>query len=177
MCELFNFSEQLSIDPSRANMDYVAYLVGDDEKAFGEIFELIYSAPHPINQRAAGVIETIHRTHPDLILPYLDRILETFTNFNIDGVKRNFAKIFTRTEFSEDQKGIAINLCFDRLQQRNESIAVRVFSMQVLYNISQSVPEIKHELALIIEEEMQIGSAAWKSRGAHLLRKIYKELK
>ena len=177
MSELFNFSEQLKVDPSRANIDYVSYLAGNDKEAFDSLFELIYTAPHPINQRAAGVIETILRTYPELILPYLDRMIDTLKDFKVDGVKRNFTKIFTYTTFSEDQKGKVVNLCFDLLQDKKESIAVRVFSMQVLYNISQEVPELKKELALVIESEMLIGSAAWRARGAMLLRKIYLEMK
>ena len=59
------------------------------------------------------------------------------------------------------------------LQNRKESIAVRVFCMSALANISDTVPEIKHELAIIIESEMQFGSGAWKSRGRHILKKFY----
>lgn len=177
MSDLFDFSEQLKADPSRANIDYVSYLAGNDEEAFNDIFELIYSAPHPINQRAAGVLETILRNHPEMVLPYLDRMIDTLKDFNVDGVKRNFTKIFTCTHFSEAQKGKVVNLCFDLLQDKKESIAVRVFSMQVLYNISQTEPDLKKELALIIESEMLIGSAAWRARGHQLLRKIYSERK
>ncbi|MEA3444280.1 MAG: hypothetical protein U9R19_06075 [Bacteroidota bacterium] len=175
MPDNINYSEQLKTDPSRANIDFVSYIAGNDKTAFRLLFELIYTAPHPINQRAAGVIETISRTCPELISPYIDRMTDTFRNFDVDGVKRNFSKIFTRTSFSDDQKAKMINLCFDLVQDKKESIAVRVFSMQVLYNISVSIPEIKHELAIIIESEMQLGSAAWKSRGTQLLKKIYSD--
>lgn len=171
----FDFSEQLKVDPSRANINNVSYLAGNDGAAFQSIFDLIYTAPHPIHQRATGVVETITRKYPELVFSYLDKVIDTFSHFNVDGVKRNFVKIFTRTHFSDDQKGKVVNLCFDILQDKKESLAVRVFSMHVLYNISQSEPELKQEPALIIESEMLIGSAAWKARGSHLLRKLYKE--
>ncbi len=172
----FDFIGQLKTDPSRANIDYISFIAGNDKSVFSKLFDLIYTAPHPVNQRAAGVIETISREYPELIEPFVDRMIDSFNSFDVDGVKRNFVKIFTRTSFSQDQTGRIVNLCFEKLQDKKESIAVRVLSMQVLYNVSQSVPEIKKELALIIESEMGIGRSAWIARGTHLLKKIYSEI-
>ncbi len=173
----FDFEEQLKFDPSRANIDFVSSIAGDNKNAFDTIFNLIYTSRHPINQRAAGVLETVSENHPDLILPYLDRMIKTFADFRVDGVKRNFAKIFTRTNFNDNQKGHIINLCFDMLQNRKESIAVRAYCMTVLSNISNTIPEIRNELAIIIESEMQFGSGAWKARGRLILKKIYSHKK
>ena len=178
MSETIDFTELLKLDPSRRNIDYVSYLVGNDKEAFKTVFELAFHAPHPVNQRAAGVVETITRDSPGLLTPiFLDRMIASLADFKIDGVKRCFLKIFIRTNFTEDQHGLLLNLCFNFIQNKKESIATRVFSMQILYNISQFFPEIKKELILIIESEMQIGSPAWRSRGTHLLRKLYKEIR
>ena len=130
-----------------------------------------------VNQRAAGVVETVVRDHPYLIGPYLEKMVSTCRDFKEDGVKRNFLKIFIDIDFNDDLLGRVMNLCFDFINdKKNESIAVRVYSMQILYNISQKIPEIKQELILIIENEMLIGSAAWRARGSQLLRKLYKEV-
>ena len=176
MSNRINFYKQLKADPSRANIDFVTYIIGNDKNAFTEVFELVYTAPHPINQRAAGVIETSSRKYPELLSPILDYMIETFNDFEIDGVRRNFMKMFIRTKFNDDQSAKIISICFNCMADSKESIAVRVYSMNTIYNISNSIPEIKNELILTIENGMHLGNPAWIARGRNLLKKLYKEV-
>ena len=172
----FDFQEQLKYDPSRNNADFVTHIIGADLGSFMEVFNLIYSSPHPINQRAANVVETCTREHKEFLLLLTDYMIDTFNDFNIDGVRRAFMKIFSRTDFNDDQSGRLIKICFDCMNDNKESIAVRVFGMQTLYNISRVFPDIKHELILTIENGMHLGIPAWSSRGSNLLKKLYREI-
>lgn len=176
MEDIFDFKAQLQSDASRANIDYVSYIIGNDQNAFNLAFEIIFTAPHPINQRAAGVIETVTRSSPAFIIPHVDRMINSFTEFKVDGVKRNFMKIFTRTDFNEEQMGLLTDICFDCIMNNKESIAVRVFAMETLYNISNTYPDIKKELILVIEEVMQLGIPAFIARGRGILKKLFKEI-
>ena len=48
--------------------------------------------------------------------------------------------------------------------------------MQILFNISEREPELKHELIQLIEHEIEYHSSAGiKSRGSKLLRKLYRQ--
>jgi hypothetical protein len=55
-----------------------------------------------------------------------------------------------------------------------DPIAIKVFSMTVLFNISKNVPEFRDELAIIIEDQMPYGSAGFKSRGKKTLKGLSK---
>lgn len=173
----FDFEKKLSDDARRANIDYVSYIVGSDKNALNEIINLIYTAKHPINQRAAGVLETVSRIHPELIEATMNKFIDTFQDFGIAGIRRNLMKMFTRFNYNDSQKARLINIGFSCLTEKKESIAVKAYAMEVLFNISQSIPEIKQELILIIEDGMYWETAAWKARGRKMLGKLLKQTK
>ena len=76
-------------------------------------------------------------------------------------------------EVPKHAQGLVANLCFTFLQNIKEPIAIRVFAMTVLVNLSKTLPELKNELISIIEDQMPYGSPGFISRG----RKSLKELK
>jgi hypothetical protein len=61
---------------------------------------------------------------------------------------------------------------FKLLINPNEAIAVRAFSMTVLFNISKKEPDLKNELKLILAELVNSDSAAIKNRAKHILKEI-----
>ena len=72
----------------------------------------------------------------------------------------------------ENLIGEVVDICFGLMESNNTPIAVKVFSMTVLANISIKEPDLKNELALIIEDQMPYGSVGFRNRGAKILNKI-----
>ena len=64
-----------------------------------------------------------------------------------------------------------MTVAFQFLQDRKEAVAVRVFAMTVIENLSHDKPEIRRELCLFIEDELPYAGAAFRSRGMKILRK------
>jgi hypothetical protein len=56
-------------------------------------------------------------------------------------------------------------------------VAVKMFSMEILYRISQEEPGIKKELTDSIEMRMPEELPGFRSHGKKLLKKLYRELK
>jgi hypothetical protein len=69
-----------------------------------------------------------------------------------------------------------MNMCFDWLVSAKESVAVKVYAMEILYRISQVEPELKKELADSIEWRISEGTPGFKHRGLKTLKKLYKEM-
>ncbi len=67
---------------------------------------------------------------------------------------------------------MAATVCFDILASCTEPVANKVFSMTVLTNIAKHEPDIKHELKLLIEEQMTYSTAAFKSRAKTVMNNI-----
>jgi len=89
-------------------------------------------------------------------------------------VKRNTVRIMEDLEIPEELLGLAATVCFDLLANSNEGIAVRAFSMTVLYNICKREPALKNELRALIETalEQPKPSKAILSRGTKILKMI-----
>lgn len=124
-------------------------------------------------QRAAAVVNEVCEKRPDFLMPYYERIILNLRNDIHDAVKRNTVRLLQFHHIPEDLLGEAADICFEQLQSTKEPIAIKVFSMTVLFNIVKRVPELKSELEYMIEEQMPYGSAGFVSRG----RKILKALK
>jgi hypothetical protein len=55
-----------------------------------------------------------------------------------------------------------------------EPIAVRVFSMSVLANITRHEPDLKKELRIIIEDQLPFASAGFRARAKKVLKELEK---
>ncbi len=62
--------------------------------------------------------------------------------------------------------------CFTFLSDPKEPIAVKVFSMSVLANITKKQPELRDELRIVIEDQLPYSTPAFKSRGGKILKEL-----
>jgi hypothetical protein len=53
-----------------------------------------------------------------------------------------------------------------------EAIAIRCSSMSILEKICNRIPELQPELRLILEEQLEHGSAGFKSRAKRVLSRL-----
>jgi hypothetical protein len=65
-----------------------------------------------------------------------------------------------------------MNKCFDLVQSPESPIAVKAFSLTVLSNLSADYPEIAGELKLIIEDQWDQATPAFRSRARRALKKM-----
>lgn len=126
----------------------------------------------PSAWKALWVMDKMHDSRPDLIQPYLKPMLETVEHLKQSGQKRGILKLLSQNAFPAEPTGSFINYCFDLVQSKSEPVAGRVYAMQVLCNISQSIPDIKNELRIVIEDAMIEGSPGIISRGRKILQTL-----
>jgi hypothetical protein len=90
---------------------------------------------------------------------------------------RNFLKTLAEVpvKLTKKDKSILLNLCFDYLVSNDYPVAVHVFSMQILFNLSGEIPEIGEELSRILEEKMPDASAGYRSRARRILMLMKKK--
>ena len=70
--------------------------------------------------------------------------------------------------------GKVADVCFDYLASPKEAIAIRVFAMEVLFNICKKEPELADELKLLIEDHYPHSSAGFQSKARKVLKSISK---
>ncbi|MCK5168901.1 MAG: hypothetical protein KAQ75_03400, partial [Bacteroidales bacterium] len=149
-----NFREQLLAELSKRNTDYIASVIDRDKKLFNEMFELILTNEEYVSGRAAWVIETVWLKYPEMITPYINDMIDFLPKSKYDNQKRHFTKILSTRdlkELDEEHLGILIDQCFTWLEDPVYPIAVKMFSMQIIYNFVKIEPTLAPELIAIIE--------------------------
>lgn len=150
---------------------FVANKVNGDENLFAELMKLFFSKDTRTCQRAAWVVSHCVEQNPWQVMPYLDKMIKNLYNDVGDTTKRNTVRVMQFVDIPEKLWAKTLDICFRYLTD-NEAVAIKVFAMTVLYNLSLKIPDIAHELRITIEDQLPIGSPGFKSRGKKILKKL-----
>ncbi|NNE25589.1 MAG: hypothetical protein HKN09_01985 [Saprospiraceae bacterium] len=164
----------LSGGQSKAKTLKIVEFIGDDPIKFEALMYYFFHDEWRWNQWAAWPLGNIGKAHPALIKPYFKQFVECLKNPSHDAVARNILRILEDFNIPEDYTGPLFDLAFNYLLDTKKPIALRVFSMSVLFNIAKPYPELLAELKVAIEAFLPHGSAGFKSRGKKIIGKINK---
>ncbi|HZK96663.1 MAG TPA: hypothetical protein VFC67_20860 [Prolixibacteraceae bacterium] len=143
-----------------------------DERLFNQLFQLIFSEDKRLAWRSCWIVDAASEEVPELIADKIPAIITGLTSTKNSALKRHFTRILCRYKISEEYLGVVVNKCFELLVP-SELAAVRVFAMQLLYNISHDLPDLKVELICMLEGLMEEGaSAGFLNRSGKLLRQL-----
>jgi hypothetical protein len=156
---------------SKAQCTRIVNYIGSDKKRFDELMDLFFNGHYRVNQRAAWPLSYIAESQPQLVEPYLEKLVYNLRKRDAHvAVKRNTVRLLQEIEVTdEDLMGELADICFGFLASQDETIAVKAFSMTVLYNITVKEPDLKNELKLLIEELLPYASSGLKNRGKKIL--------
>ena len=169
-----NIREALLEEHSKAQSLRIAEYIGTDEQRFAELMTLFLNDEYRGCQRAAWVVGIIGEKQPKMLEPYLETMLLNLDNPVHDAVKRNTVRILRDIEIPENLLGIATTICFNFLCTPSVPVAIKSFSMRILYKICLKEPDLANELQIIIEDMMPHESAAFVSAGKDILKKLKK---
>ena len=143
-----------------------------DKQLSDRIFQFIFSDNRRLAWRSCWIIDTASEDFPELLTGKLPRIIAALLTTNDTSLKRHFTRILCRCEIPEEFLGLTVTRCFE-LMSPVEPAAVRVNSMQLLFNTAQKLPDLKGELILVIESLLEEGgTAGFINRSEKLLRKL-----
>jgi hypothetical protein len=173
-----NIREQL-VDSSRRIADIVVANIGHDEDLFSETVLLMFEDKYPISMRAARIVQLISHKYPEMIKPHIPELIGKFSGLKVEGARRSILKILSETPvyISEDLLGELADKCFGYISDMNEAIAVRAFSIDLLMKIAKKYPEIKPEIAAVLESIIPEASVGLKNKCQKMIVKLYKTRK
>ena len=87
-------------------------------------------------------------------------------------MKRNTVRVLQDVKIPENMHGILTDICFQYLQNPSEAIAIKVFSMTIIHNLTKQYPELKEELKFILEEQIPFQSVGFRSRAGKILKDL-----
>lgn len=175
------------VNHTREKRKKYATLIINNPKLLPQVIDILFKVDDKRSCRAAWLLEFVARENLDAILPYLDRITEQMPTVHLDSAVRPIAKIceylieayyhrnqnHTKDYLKISHKECIIELSFDYMIT-DQRVAVKAYSMNSLYLLGREYDWIHPELAMILERDFNSGSAAFKARARHLLKKLKK---
>lgn len=170
-----HLATELLKEHTKENMHAIADWIGADKKRFEKLIHIFLYDEKRTSQVAGWAMMYCAEKHKELVLPYIKHLLEKTQDKKAhNSAKRHVIRILQNIDIPEKHTGLAAQVCFDFLADKKEKVAVRVFSMTVLFQLCKKEPDLKNELRMLIEENIQEEKAAFKSRGKKILKAIEK---
>jgi hypothetical protein len=166
-------SQLLSEEHSKKQCDRIVKYIGKDEERFAELMQLFFKGEYRITQRAAWPLSYCVRQYPELIGHYFTPLLDNLSKKKIHvAVTRNTMRLLQDITIPKRHHGRVMGICFDFIQSPETPIAVKAFSLTVLEHLSREYPDILAELKLIIEEQWDQATPAFRSRAKKILKNM-----
>lgn len=147
----------------------IVEFIGADKNRFAELMKIFFAGEYRLTQRAAWPLNYCAERHPELIQPYLPKLLNCLSRDDVhDAVKRNIVRLLQFVEIPKKFHAKTYSLCVELVDNPNEAVAVRVFAMTVAARIAKSEPALMNELQLIVRQHLPHATAAFQKRVAQL---------
>lgn len=157
------------------NLTIVSRHIADHPECLDVLMSVALDDSKAENWRAVWMVEKVYDQHPDLIRPYLPVMTDFLFRTSNNSKKRHLLKLISLNPIREDQMGKLLNYGIETFVDASMPVAVRVHALQILFNISLEEPDFIGELIELTEHELAYhDSAGIRSRGQHLLRKLYR---
>jgi 8-oxo-dGTP diphosphatase len=160
---------------SMQEAEWVATSAIENPEVFQKLFEYSNSSDRKLAFRASWTLSKVCDRFPELIIPYLSRIVEILNTIDNESALRSFLRIISISNFDKinnEQHGVLADFCFNSLKSVISAIAVKVYSMEILYRLALLYPELANELSASVRILMEDRSAAITSRGRMILKKL-----
>jgi hypothetical protein len=147
---------EILAEHSRTQSLRIAKWIGTNADRFNQLLQLFLRDEYRVVQRSAWVVRLVAEKHPALLAPHLPAIAGSIEAEDAPvAVKRNVLGVLQNISIPETLHGPVMNSCFRFLEDPLETVAVKSFSMTVLANLAKDYPEIKNEIRLLVEDQLE----------------------
>lgn len=167
----------LEKEHSKKQMLKIVRFVGNDQKKFDELISFCFGKNEKLAQRASWPVRYCIEKHPDLGSKHIRKMLTQMKKPGHNSIRRNFLKAFESMKISLSFEAELINVCFDLLNKKDEPVAVKAFSMILLFNYCLKYPDLGEELKACIVSQLPFGSAGFRSCGNKIVNYLEKSEK
>ncbi|MFZ5940121.1 MAG: hypothetical protein ACOYXB_06065 [Bacteroidota bacterium] len=161
--------EQFRNPPNRVMRDRIISEIGSSQENFDELVSLMIFEDDPVSWRAAWVADYCDEACPGLATRHLPALIRQLPKKS-DGFRRSCLRMISRHKVGPKEQGRLADLCFNWMVTETVPVAIKVHCMQILANLTQQYPELTGELVMVIEDQLDLNSAGFKSRGKMILK-------
>ncbi len=144
--------DSLLYDSRRVVADIAVIAIEEHPEQLEVMIDLC-KRPYPISMRAARVVQLYCEKHPSEIIPFLAIITNELLKTKIDGVKRGFLKTLSIVPkiIEIENSALLLDKSLEWLYSDTETLAVRVYCIDILIKYAMEEPELKNEIRLALE--------------------------
>lgn len=179
MAELkdFDLKYALTVKLNLFNVEYLAKYVSEN-KLHSELVALVLINEDVLSSRASWVLWHCNDIDSELIIPFYSKLILNMRNKTLHySTVRNTLRLFQKEKVPKKHEAFMLDLCYGYIKNPHEAIAIRAFSITIIYNICKFYKELFFEFSLVLSQINQPNeSAGMKSKIKNTLRDIEKEL-
>jgi len=165
-----NIREALRAEHSKRQTMAIVNHIGSDPKRFAELMSVFFEGEYRLTQRAAWPMNYCAERQPQLIYPYLPRLVARLERDDVhDAVKRNALRLMQFVDVPSGLKGKTYSICVDLIADLSQPVAVKVFAVTVAAKIARSSPDLLKELRLVVKEILPHSSIALHKRAREVM--------
>ena len=165
-----NIREVLLAEHSKRQTMKIVRYVGQDPKRFRELMTIFLGNEYRPTQRAAWAVNYCAEHHPELVRPYLTRMVAMLESEDgHDAIRRNVARSLQFVDIPPRLQGRLYAACYDLVDDPNQPVAVRVFALSVAGKLAKDKPDLMNELRLLCSKYLPTASAGFRSRARKVL--------
>ena len=169
----------------RTNRLRVAKLVLAKPELFIDLLEITFDVTSKTSIKAAWILEFVCDEKLDWLAPYLDYFTENIANVKFDSAVRPISKIcefIAKAYTSKNESAIKQHLTKKQINTivetgfdwliGNQKVAVKAYTMEMLYLFGKEYTWVHKELQLVIQQNISNESCGYQARGKKILRWI-----
>ncbi len=160
---------------SRQEAEWIATSAIDNPAIFNKLFEFSSSSDKKLAFRASWTLTKVCDKFPALMHPHLSKIIGMLEGIDNESSQRSFLRILSLADFKmipQNLYGVLADHCFKSLNSGFSAIAIKAYSMEILYKLCVIYPELAHELYASVNILQGEASAGVKARGQLILKKL-----
>lgn len=132
-----------------------------------------------LSNRAMWVLNHCADLDFERVKPFHVKLINHLKNKNLySGVIRSILRMFRKHPVPKKLESFMLDACFGYIKNPAEAIAVRIYAMTIIFNISKPYPELLNELLIVLNHlNLTEESAAIRSRAKNTVKEINKIIK
>lgn len=173
-----NIRVELEKELTKKQVNKITEYTCSTPNRFQKLMDCFFDSNHRMVLKASWVVIKSIPFHRAMLNPYISELVKQISKSkNQEHLIRNSLRILELIDFPEIYHGVVMNTCFEFIENPQTAIAIKAYSLTILYNLSCIYPEINDELKCIIEEKWDNETPAFKSRGKKILSQINRSRK
>lgn len=170
-----NIKKALLEEHSKYQTMKIVNYIGKSPSRFDQLMQIIVSSDTLLVQRASWAMTHCIEIHPALLKDkHYKQMIQSLEKPLHDAIKRNVLRSLQFVNIPEEWQGYFYDKSAKLVFASKEPVAIRVFALQVLFNIAKEIPELRSELWELMSDLKDHEKAAMRSRVKRLMKAIRK---